>query len=179
MTCKHPIFTLNNMKPLLLLFSTIVIYGCSKQVVNHNPQWDNPPIVCNIPDNAEEVVIEFGDCEIQGKAGLEDFCERMQKKFADSNLTPNEASALYSILVESGLNLNESFGEPSPNIVSKPKVGMSQRVSLRKVDETTFEIFYIKVGCGKSYFYGKFIKPMASQALNLQPIEVWVAPFPC
>lgn len=167
------------MKSLLLLISTIAILGCSKLVVNSNPEWDNPSITCEVPDNAEEVVIEFGDCELQGKAGLENFCTRMQKKFIHSNLTPSEASALYRILDESRLNLNESFGEPSPDIINEPKVDLAQRVSLLKIDETTFEIFFIKIGCGKSFFYGKFIKPMASQTLNLQPIEVWVAPFPC
>ena len=172
------------MNKLLVLLSFFCILGCNKQVSKEkmqNQEWINPRLECNIPDIATKISEVGGDSEKTGKEGLASFCDRMNNRFAKSGLSTSDAAKVYQRISNSGLNLDESFGQPDPavDIPETSKTKLTERVAILKVSDSSYEIYYIKTGCGKTYFHGKFTIHDNSQNLNIEPIEVWQAAFPC
>lgn len=141
--------------------------------------WQNPFIQCEIPPVIEKIFIETGESNLSGEAGIHDFCERMNQRFSQSNLTFSEARDLYQMLAQSGLNLNEAFGMPSPDYEPPPTEDFTTVAALKRIDDTSFEIFFVKTACGKTYFHGKFNLPENPVDLNIESIEVWRASYPC
>lgn len=172
------------MNKLFIILPILCILGCNKQVSKEkmqNSEWINPILECNIPDIATKISEISGDSETTGREGLTSFCDRMNKRFAKSGLNTSEAEKVYQRISDSGLNLDESFGEPDPE-VAMPETSntkLSQRVAILKVGDSTYEIYYIKTGCGKTYIHGKFTLRNDSQKLNIESLEVWRAAFPC
>lgn len=164
---------------LLMLFAII---GCNnsnlKKPTEKNTNWINPILNCHIPEIAEDIYIEYGESELKGKEGVVDFCKRMNQYFEKSNLSPDEALEIYRVLQQSGLNLDESIGQPSPDMVVSTNKGFEKQIALKKVSESEINIFYIKIGCGKTYFFGKF-EYKREVKINLAPKEVWKITFPC
>lgn len=164
---------------LLMLFAVV---GCNnsniKKSSSSQSNWVNPILNCHIPEIAEDINIEFGESELKGNEGIADFCKRMNRYFEKSNISKNEAQEIYNALKKTRLNLNESIGQPSPDDSVLVDQDFTKLIALKKVSDTKIELFYIKTGCGKTYFFGKF-DYKKDKAISLVPIEVWKISYPC
>jgi hypothetical protein len=171
---------------LLKLFTALLIvfllFGCKifrcQTRAENKDVWVNPQLNCHIPEVADDFFIEKGKSELKGKAGIKDFCARMQEYFAESGMTPEEARKVYDMLLESGMLQDESFGMPSPDDPPARITDFSTRAALLKSDENNYEIFIIITGGGKTYMHAAFSWPDRPTDLQLFPIEVWRASYP-
>ena len=151
--------------------------------MQNNTQWENPrisprdhPGIISIQSDAGGELPEEDAWE-----ALEDFCERMNDRFTNSQMSTEEAMSVYELLYASGVLFNEPVGMPDPElpITEESMDSFMQRVALQKITEESFYIFYLKRGCGFTYFYGQFTLPDSPVRLSLNPIEVWRASVPC
>ncbi len=174
---------------LLILIPTLMFAACrSKQKTtemetNVHDTWQNPEIYPRNHPQIESIERHSGHEAGQeaGIDGLMGFCERMNEHFAQSNLTPDEATELYELLHASGILFNESVGMPDPDepLTRESVDDFMQRIALKKTETNQIEIFYIKTSCGFNYFYGIFTLPVQPHHLDLMPKEVWRASVPC
>ena len=74
-------------------------------------------------------------------AQLEDFCSRMQERFAEPGLTVAEAGRVYEV-IPTVLYINDgSYGMPSPGDPKIPPVALESRVMLRKIADDRYELY--------------------------------------
>jgi hypothetical protein len=172
------------MRLLVLALIPLAFFGCrsSKIKVQQEKNWSNPEIHCNVPSITESITQEVGGSELTGNLGLENFCERMGNHFSSSNISASEAEKIYEMILLSGLTLDESFGMPDPNLPqseARSIADLTNRISILKIDDTTFEIFFKKIGCGISFVWGRFVWPSDPKNLSISTLESWRASFPC
>ena len=109
---------------------------------------------------------------------LTQFCETTLAAFAEPNLTRAEAEAVYRAL-EPVLSLSdESYGMPSPDAPAQRAVDLRERVMLRQTGPYTFELFFYRIGCGRTYEVLR-AKRDAQGTMHLAPVEKWRETFPC
>ncbi|MGE0077588.1 MAG: hypothetical protein AB7S48_06995 [Bacteroidales bacterium] len=171
---------MNRISVFLFILS---VASCSKQIPVKmvSDEWINPTLNCDIPPIVTDIYTTSGESKETSKEGLILFCNRMNERFSKSKLSQSEAIKIYSQVEASGLNLDESFDQPDPNLqesnMYKPQ--FKERISVLKINDSTYEIYYIKTGCGKTYFHGKFTYPNNDKKIEITPLEVWRASFPC
>ena len=111
-------------------------------------------------------------------AQLASFCQEMEDKFSNSNMSVAEAEALYAALDSTLTIRDESYGMPSPNAPPHAPVKIRERVAVRKLDDSTYELFFYDIGCGKNYSYTR-AKRDENDKVQLTPIESWGESYPC
>jgi hypothetical protein len=110
-------------------------------------------------------------------AELEDFCARMQERFAEPGLTDSEARSVYEV-IPTVLNIqDEPYGMPSPEQPPPPEVELTERVQLRKIEEDRYEIFFFTIGCGRNY--SLYELTLTETGAEVRPIERWSESSPC
>ncbi len=171
------------MKYYPLAFALALLIGCtsSKRTKTfRNATWQNPTISCQIPLNTIEIVADYGTPYEADIVNLQKFCATAHNHFAQSNISVSLAEAIYNWVEQSGFNLNEPMGLPDPDEpnINAPK-DYKNKIMLKHKDGNLYEIFFVKIGCGKTYFYGSFSYTSPNSPFNLVPIEVWRAIAPC
>jgi len=169
-------------KSLIALTILALTMLCCRTLVTQKigaGNWNNPALSCAVPEITEKIFIEVGESRLVGEEGIRDFCLRMNRRFRHSNMSREDAVNIYDILSRSGLTLDEDIGMPDPDSELQPTKDFSSAVALKKVDESLYEIFFVKTACGKTYFHGQFKLPEEPEKLNILPIEVWRASYPC
>ncbi len=145
--------------------------------------WTNPVIEPVFHPGIEAIFSETNQQEssLLNREGLIEFCTRVNALFANSNLSPQEADFVYQQLFDSGLLFNEPIGMPDPEeVLTKETIeNFKARIALKKNNDLSYSLFFVKTGCGYTYFYGKFVLPEKGQLLNLIALEVWRASMPC
>lgn len=145
-------------------------------------QWENPEITVRNHPGIERIYRQAGENgEKTGETGLQDFLDRINPKFADSGISRNEAGNVYEMLHESGILFNEPVGMPDPDDPRPRETidDLKNRIAIRKKDDNSYYIFFVRTSCGFTYFYGYFDWPEEPENLNLQPTETWRASVPC
>ncbi len=171
------------MKYYPLVFALTLFVGCtgSKGTQTFSmANWQNPTISCQIPLNTIEIVADYGTPDVVDNINLQKFCAALHNHFALSNISVPQAEAIYNWIEQSGFNLNETMGLPDPDEpnINAPK-DYKNKIMLKHKEANFYEIFFVKIGCGKTYFYGKFNYTCPNSTFNLLPIEVWRAIAPC
>lgn len=145
--------------------------------------WVNPVIEPMFHQGIEAI---FSDTDKQepgllNREGLIEFCGRLNALFSQSNLSRQEADFVYRQLFDSGLLINEPTGMPDPEevITKETFENFISRIAIKKNDDLSYSLFFVKTGCGFTYFYGHFVLPEKGQMLNLKALEVWRASMPC
>jgi hypothetical protein len=139
------------------------------------PEKGNPfPVQAYPPPGGQRSVAE-----------LKDFCRRMKQRFADSNLTVEEADQFYALLksidekrLPSGQVLsfaNGNYGFPTGR--GDPFV-FEKQVMLRKVSEENYEIFYYFIDCGCNYVHLE-IHLNGGSLVKVVKLESWSESYPC
>ncbi len=149
---------------------------------NGTNQWANPEISFRNHPGIERIYQQAGENGGKtGEAGLQDFLDRINEKFRESELDREEAVRVYEMLHESGILFNEPVGMPDPDEpLSRETVDdLKNRIAIRKKDENSWYIFFTRTSCGFTYFYGYFDWPEEPDVLNLRSIESWRASVPC
>ncbi len=151
--------------------------------MQRNTQWENPGIMPRNHPGIISIQREVGGERTEKDAleTLAKFCERMNEGFAQSTISKEDAISVYEMLYASGVLFNESVGMPDPDMpsIQESMEAFMQRIAIQKISEDTFYIFYVRAGCGFTYFFGQFTLPESPIHLNLYPIEVWRASVPC
>jgi hypothetical protein len=110
-------------------------------------------------------------------AQLEDFCSRMQERFAEPGLTVAEAERVYEV-IPTVLNISDgSYGMPGPGGSEIPPVALESRVMLRKIADDRYELYYYQIGCGRNYYLYELDLSLPDPVTRL--IESWSESFPC
>lgn len=145
--------------------------------------WVNPVIEPVFHQGIEAIFPENKDVEahLMDREGLIDFCARLNALFANSGLDWLEADFVYQLLYDSGLFFNEPIGMPDPEEVREKETleNFKTRIALKKNEDLSYSLFYVKTGCGYTYFFGKFIIPEKDHGLHLNATEVWRVSMPC
>lgn len=145
--------------------------------------WVNPVIEPVFHQGIEAIFPENQDVEahLMDREGLIDFCARMNALFANSGLIWKEADFVYQLLYDSGLLFNEPMGMPDPEEVREKETieNFKTRIAIKKNEDLSYSLFYVKIGCGYTYFFGNFIIPEKDHGLHLNATEVWRASMPC
>ncbi|MFP4065135.1 MAG: hypothetical protein ACLFN2_00345 [Bacteroidales bacterium] len=144
--------------------------------------WENPVIQPRNHPGIERIFQQDGDRRQENnESGLKDFIDRTNSGFRDSKISIEEANKVYEMLHDSGMLFNEPIGMPDPDEPRSHETvdDLKKRVAIRKIDENTYYIFFVRTSCGFTYFYGYFSMPDQAENLNLQPIESWRASVPC
>ncbi len=107
-----------------------------------------------------------------------EFCNWINEIFSESNITKAEAESLY-VLLETQLRLrDESYGMP-PGLIDPDKViDVRERVMIRKTGYHKYQIFYYRIGCGRTLFLREVIADEIGR-LRFRNIEVWSESYPC
>ena len=108
---------------------------------------------------------------------LEEFCTSIKEKFRCSHASHREAEDFLELLSQHLTIVDGSFGMPSPDFPSGGPVDLRERVLLRRISGTEWEIFYYKIGCGISYTYSRVLSDGTN--LHIDPIERWSESYPC
>ncbi len=173
---------------IISIIFIITVIGCrsTREATDMNNDeinnWENPVIQERNHPGIEKTFREDGESlHENGELGLNDFLDRKNSKFRESGISQEEASNVYNMLHDSGILFNEPVGMPDPD---EPRTretvdDLKRRIAIRKKDENTYYIFFVKTSCGFTYFYGYFAMPEEPQNLNLQPVESWRASVPC
>lgn len=165
-----------------IILITIII-GCrSTQEAADMNNWENPVIHIRNHPGIERIFRQEGEgLQENNEAGLKDFLDRTNSKFRESEISIEEANNVYEMLHESGMLFNEPTGMPDPDEPRSRETvdDLKKRIAIRKKDENTYYIFFVRTSCGFTYFYGCFSMPDEADNLNLQPIESWRASVPC
>lgn len=165
----------------------IVIVGLGAVYLNgESTAWANPLVKCVAQPNEKPMKAypfdpTLTDEQRKDSAGLVDFCARMQAKFSNSNLNTNEASGIYGVVYSAKVINDGSYGMPSPNAPPiKPLTSsdIKKRMSIKKISDGMYEIFYSQRGCGVSY-KNERIKMQNNKIINQEKIEKWVAASAC
>jgi hypothetical protein len=172
------------MRLIIIALLPLAIISCrsSKVDVQQQKNWNNPEIFCDVPSITESINQEIGEAEINGNSSLAHFCRRMNDRFSTSNISVSEANKVYELLVLSGLTLDEQLGMPDPNLsqIKDNSISIfSNKIAILKIDDTTFEIFFKKTGCGVTFIWGRFEWPIQPENLSIITLESWRASFPC
>lgn len=144
--------------------------------------WENPVIQIRDHPGIERIFQQDGETrQKNGEQGLNDFIDRTNSKFRESEISIEEAGSIYEMLHDSGMLFNEAVGMPDPQ---RPRTGetvddLKRRIAIRMKDENTYYIFFVRTSCGFNYFYGYFTIPEEQENLNLHPVESWRASVPC
>ncbi len=164
----------------------ITVIGCRSTReggdMNNINNWENPVIHVRDHPGIERTFRQDGQTpDDNGELGLNDFLDRKNAKFRESGISHAEASHVYQMLYNSGILFNEPVGMPDPD---EPRTretvdDLKRRIAIRKKDENTYYIFFVRTSCGYTYFYGYFDMPEEPQNLNLQAVESWRAIVPC
>lgn len=145
--------------------------------------WQNPEILPRDHPGIISINRAFGHGgpEQEDRQGLGAFLERMNERFAQSGIDRETASDIYELLHASGMLFNEAVGMPDPEAEPKRESpdDLKKRIALRLRPDDSYEIFFVRTGCGYTYFYGYFDLPDEPSALDLTPAEVWRASVPC
>jgi len=142
--------------------------------------WQNPAISCQIPQNTIEIVVDYGSPEEVNIINLQKFCAAMHNYFAQSNISVLQAENIYNWIEQSGFNLNETMGLPDPDEpIYNATRDYKNKIMLKHKVGSLYEVFFAKIGCGKTYFYGSFSYTCPNSKFKLVPIEVWRAIAPC
>ena len=110
-------------------------------------------------------------------AQLQDFCARMQERFAGAELSLAEAQRVYAAIPQVLSIQDESYGMPSPEDPPVAELDLSTRVMLRKLAENRYELFYFTIGCGRTYSLYEI--ELNESGAQVRQIEVWSESSDC
>ena len=150
--------------PLILVELAVYLGGCASDpsATLKNPSFRCPSGDVVEPDEGDPSPVQAypppgGQRSV---AELKDICRRMKRRFADSNLTVEEAGQFYALLKENNEKTppegrlhnftNGTYGFPTGP--GDPFV-FEKQIMLRKISEEKYEIFYSYIDCGRNYAY--------------------------
>ncbi len=173
----------------MLVVFLLAVFGCKSskksrdQKKTDNTVWVNPYIEPVIHSGITDIFKEHSDQERNEMniQGLINFCNRMNTFFSQSNLTNTEAQIIYQYLYLSGQLMNEPAGMPDPEEI-RPHETLEQfksRNAIRKNANETYSIFFVRTGCGYTFYFGHFNIPREGKRLDFKSEEVWRASMPC
>lgn len=182
-------------KLLMLSLSVFLLVACSKESNpsnNAEPEsaageepFVNPVFECgskNVVEPGEGYPhplqqFPFTDKQERSVAELQNFCERMQTRFAESGMTDEEAQRVYEAIPRVLNIADESYGMPPDDAAAPGPVDLSTRVMLRKLGEDRYELFYFTIGCGRNYSLYEI--DLSETEPQQKQIEEWSETSPC
>ncbi len=160
---------------LFILFIFVLI--SIPQTINLNDEYTNPElgilsiIVKEKEDGLPYVKRTFPKITSNQMVNkFYDFCTQIKMNFTSSNMTIEEADKLYSILDNYDYH-EESWGMPSPDY-KIPEFDVRKRIMIKKITNSTYEIFYSLSGCGAKVIYSRILVN-GDKILYRENIQLW------
>ena len=186
---NHALFCLTWLRLMLLVSIVFSLSACSNlgPASYRNPGFDCPTSeVVEADDDYPQPVKQYPyPPDKKSIAALQDFCSRMNRRFAKSNLTDLEAEQLYRLFEANGdkslpdgnsLQFNNGcYGMP---VCTREPFSMEKQVKLRKVTNNEYEVFYYRIECGTNFIHMQ-IKIEQNEIQSLTWVEMWSESFPC
>ena len=168
-------------KFLLLLVSLLYL---SFTVPYIQEEWKNPEIILKLKPR-ERAIQQYPlsrnkkDTHENVK-GFYEFGERMSDRFSKSGMTISEATIVYQLIFTENIIRNGSYSIPSPGKkISQPDAeDLKEIVSVKKIEEGTYEIFYSYLSCGTRYVH-QVIVIDEGKIIDRKIVERWSGNYPC
>lgn len=147
-------------------------------------EWKNPEIILKLKPR-ERAIQQYPfpsnkkDTQENVK-GFYEFGERMADRFSKSGMTISEATIVYQIIFKENIVRNGSYSMPSPGKkISQPDGDdLKEIVSVKKIGEGTYEIFYSYSSCGTRYVH-QVIEIAKGKIIDRNMLERWSGNYPC
>ncbi|MCK4662845.1 MAG: hypothetical protein KAT68_08275 [Bacteroidales bacterium] len=178
------------MKPLKIFIIGLISFSCNAEIIDGEEDydtWKNPEIGYSISEH-ESPIKQFPydpnltNSERIDSLGLVDFFARMKIRFNNSGFLTSEANEIYTIIFDSGLVSDGSYGMPSPDYQPAELTfdDIKSRVSILKVNNTKCEVLYWNIGCGRNFSYIMLeFDENSNEIINIEILESWSASYPC
>lgn len=156
----------------------------SNTIATISEHWLNPVISPSFSHPGIEAIFrqDLGPGENHlDKEGIQHFCTRLNKQFASSQLSNEQAHKIYLLLYQSGHLANESVGMPDPDD-TQPRETLAtfkKRVAIRYTHEGNWEAFYQQSGCGFTYAHIRIELKPNQELARLTTLESWRILIPC
>jgi hypothetical protein len=144
-------------------------------------RWKNPVIPCALKENEDPVKqFPYGN-DMGTAAGMQEFCNRMQGRFSQSDLSATEAKKVYEALFATKWLREGSYGMPSPDLPPTKPLSLDdykKRIALRKVNDNSYEVYYSYLNCGTNYEYAQ-VWVTDGKVSRQERLEAWSGLYPC